>query len=103
MKTAEEVTEERRELTKSLAYGLIYGKGVSSFASELHCGIECAREYIATFKRTFAAVEDWKGKLIKSCRESSQQVPRVSSLGGRVRYFAVRHQSIQRTCDILFH
>jgi DNA polymerase I-like protein with 3'-5' exonuclease and polymerase domains len=85
------VTCEKRAKTKALVYGLLYGKGVQAFASDLQCDISQAQEHIEAFYCAFPALEEWKKTLMNCCQKpQTDTTPHLSVLSGRIRFFPVR-------------
>ncbi|KAK3250240.1 hypothetical protein CYMTET_40375 [Cymbomonas tetramitiformis] len=73
-----------RNWAKQLAYGLLYGKGANTFASEMGTDVETANQAMAAFRRMFPKVDEWLKRVVKDCRE--RRPPHIVTLGGRRRY-----------------
>lgn len=71
----------RRFNCKSLLLGLMYGRGVSSIASQLNCSIEEAQKISDDFYREFPRVKQWMEETQKSAKETGY----VEDLWGRRR------------------
>jgi DNA polymerase-1 len=65
-KVPEEVTDDERQIGKTLNFGLIYGMGPKSFATQVHQRYsieltpEQAQEFIDKYFQSFAGLRDWR-------------------------------------------
>ncbi|KAH9571445.1 hypothetical protein CY35_02G094300 [Sphagnum magellanicum] len=76
------ITEQQREHTKRLVYGLLYGMGVNTLSEHLQCPLTDAQQMLDQFKATFPAVAVWLNQAVQSCRQNGY----VKTLCGRKRY-----------------
>ncbi|CAK9217649.1 unnamed protein product [Sphagnum jensenii] len=76
------ITEQQREHTKRLVYGLLYGMGVNTLSEHLQCPLADAQQMLDQFKATFPAVAVWLNQAVQSCRQNGY----VKTLCGRKRY-----------------
>lgn len=84
----EDVTDFEREQTKTLCYGILYGKGVSTTALDLGVTVEQATELMRDFKRSFPgylifrksylnfaynsiSLQSWIENTLKECRNTT--------------------------------
>lgn len=63
------VSQEERDQTKRLVYGILYGMGAKSLAEQIDCSSDEAAERIKSFKRSFPGVASWLQEAVTSCRE----------------------------------
>ena len=77
------VTDAERHWAKTVSYGLLYGKGVSTMAFDLGIDVAQAQVMVDAFKESLPAVGAW----LKHCVEASrqQEMPCVTTIGGRRR------------------
>lgn len=68
-KTESIVSQEERDQTKRLIYGILYGMGAKSLAEQIDCSSDEAAERIESFKRSFPGVASWLQEAVTSCRE----------------------------------
>lgn len=80
---AAKVTEDLRNETKQMCYGIIYGMGVRSLAAALRVDELTAQERIEEFHRTYPGIR----KFIEKVLESVAKTGYVETLNGRRRYF----------------
>ncbi|KAM3282203.1 helicase and polymerase-containing protein TEBICHI isoform X2 [Capsicum chacoense] len=83
-KTESIVSQEERDQTKRLVYGILYGMGAKSLAEQIDCSSDEAAERIESFKRSFPGVASWLQEAVTSCREKGY----VETLKGRKRFLA---------------
>ena len=82
-KPVEAVTEDERAWAKTVSYGLLYGKAVSTMAFDLDIDVAQAQIMVDAFKESLPAVGAW----LKRCVEESRQqhMPGVTTIAGRRR------------------
>lgn len=68
-KTEAIVSQEERDQTKRLVYGILYGMGAKSLAEQIDCSADEAAERIESFKRSFPGVASWLQEAVTSCRK----------------------------------
>ena len=73
--------KKRRANCKSLLLGLMYGRGVSSIADQLHCDIREAQKISDDFYRGFPRVKQW----MEESQTLAKQLGYVEDLWGRRR------------------
>ncbi|XP_075107854.1 helicase and polymerase-containing protein TEBICHI-like isoform X1 [Nicotiana tabacum] len=78
------VSQEERDQTKRLVYGILYGMGAKSLAEQIDCSTDEAAERIKSFKRSFPCVASWLQEAVTSCREKGY----IETLKGRKRFLA---------------
>lgn len=83
-KTEAIVSQEERDQTKRLVYGILYGMGAKSLAEQIDCSADEAAERIESFKRSFPGVASWLQEAVTSCREKGY----IETLKGRKRFLA---------------
>ncbi|KAK4364934.1 hypothetical protein RND71_016292 [Anisodus tanguticus] len=83
-KTESIVSQEERDQTKRLIYGILYGMGAKSLAEQIDCSSDEAAERIESFKRSFPGVASWLQEAVTSCREKGY----IETLKGRKRFLA---------------
>lgn len=77
------VTEELRNDTKQMCYGMIYGMGVRSLATALRVDESTAQQRIEEFHKTYPGIRKLIEKVLTAAREKGY----VETLNGRRRYF----------------
>lgn len=55
----EQVTKEMRTQAKSINFGLAYGRGASSLASQIGTSVETAKELIEKYFEVYSGIKDW--------------------------------------------
>ncbi|MCD9558471.1 hypothetical protein HAX54_015857 [Datura stramonium] len=83
-KTESIVSQEDRDQTKRLVYGILYGMGAKSLAEQIDCSSDEAAERIESFKRSFPGVSSWLQEAVTSCCEKGY----IETLKGRKRFLA---------------
>ncbi|CAN4127872.1 unnamed protein product [Withania somnifera] len=83
-KTESIVSQNERDQTKRLVYGILYGMGAKSLAEQIGCSSDEAAERIASFKRSFPGVASWLQEAVTSCHEKGY----IETLTGRKRFLA---------------
>ncbi|KAH0649369.1 hypothetical protein KY285_034618 [Solanum tuberosum] len=83
-KTEAIVSQEERDQTKRLVYGILYGMGTKSLTEQIDCSADEAAERIESFKRSFPGVASWLQEAVTSCREKGY----IETLKGRKRFLA---------------
>ena len=78
------VTPAEREFAKSLAYGLLYGKGVAAIAADLGIPISEAGDLVDAFRSSIPTATAWLSDVVAAAR-AAQPVPHVRTLAGRLR------------------
>ncbi|EGC34721.1 hypothetical protein DICPUDRAFT_34531 [Dictyostelium purpureum] len=81
------VTDSDRQQAKHLVYGILYGMGIKSIASELHIPIEQARGKLENFKKTYNKLIEY----LEMVEENVIQNGYIATLFGRVRNFSNIH------------
>lgn len=80
--TVNEVTYQQRQQAKGVCYGIIYGMGASSLASNLDVSVEEAGKFIESFNTTYKLVPEFVDEVISKCRTCGY----VETLLGRRRF-----------------
>jgi len=79
----DQVTPERRDQAKHLAYGLLYGMGPNAVAGALNIrDVRTAAEWQESFLNSMPGVQAW----IKRVKEDCKQTECVKTISGRRRY-----------------
>ena len=86
------VTEEMRRRAKAVNFGLLYGMSETRLAREQGMSRTEARLFIRSYFERFRRVRDY----IEQIREQARQEGAVRTLFGRVRYFPVLQQRVNR-------
>jgi DNA polymerase-1 len=76
------VTDELRKRAKAVNFGIVYGIGDFSLASDLHISRKQADEYIKSYLEKFSGVDNY----LKSCVESAYSIGYTQTIFGRRRY-----------------
>lgn len=74
----------RRRAAKTIAFGLIYGRGARSLAPQLGVEVEVAERYMEAFFQQMPAVKDWMARQHQLIRRQGY----VESLWGRRRHIS---------------
>eukprot|EP00761_Pharyngomonas_kirbyi_P007509 gb/GECH01007519.1/.p1 GENE.gb/GECH01007519.1/~~gb/GECH01007519.1/.p1 ORF type:complete len:1125 (+),score=246.86 gb/GECH01007519.1/:1-3375(+) len=69
-KPEEQISRDEREKAKRVCYGIIYGMGARSLASELKIDVEEAASYIEAFKCKYQGVSRFMGQAPAGCKEN---------------------------------
>uniref|UniRef100_A0A182NH52 DNA polymerase theta n=1 Tax=Anopheles dirus TaxID=7168 RepID=A0A182NH52_9DIPT len=77
-----DVSEELRSRTKAIVYGVIYGMGVRSMASELQVDEDAARTLMEQFHATYPDIRRYIERVVRLTR----QLGYIETLTGRRRY-----------------
>ncbi|KAL6260260.1 hypothetical protein P5V15_007793 [Pogonomyrmex californicus] len=81
--TEEEVTNEMRQRTKQLCYGMIYGMGVKSLAENLCISEPEAQEFLESFMSTYPGIYKWLNDVLEEAHRDGY----ITTLLGRRRQF----------------
>ncbi|XP_043217942.1 DNA polymerase theta-like [Amphibalanus amphitrite] len=79
---SEQVTDEQRQHTKALCYGIIYGMGERSLAAQMAVSEERAGQLQDTFHRQFPGIRPFLSRVVADCVRQGY----VTTLAGRRRY-----------------
>ena len=82
-KAVDAVTEDERAWAKTVSYGLLYGKAVSTMAFDLDIDVAQAQIMVDAFKESLPAVGAWLKRCVEESRE--QHMPGVTTIAGRRR------------------
>lgn len=82
-----DVSEEERQRTKSLCYGMIYGMGSKSLGNQLDISEEQASKIIETFKSRYTGMRDFMAGTIEQCKNNGY----VETILNRRRYLWAIH------------
>ena len=82
-KDAAAVTEDERAWAKTVSYGLLYGKAVSTMAFDLNIDVAQAQLMVDAFKESMPAIKAWLTRCVEDSRQ--QHLPGVTTLAGRRR------------------
>jgi DNA polymerase-1 len=82
-KAVDAVTEDERAWAKTVSYGLLYGKAVSTMAFDLDIDVAQAQIMVDAFKESLPAVRAWLKRCVDEARE--QDLPGVTTIAGRRR------------------
>ena len=77
------VTEAERAWAKTVSYGLLYGKAVSTMAFDLDISVAEAQLMVDAFKKSLPAIDAWLKRCVDQSRE--QDLPGVTTVAGRRR------------------
>ncbi len=78
----EYVTDELRKRAKAVNFGIVYGIGDFSLASDLHISRKQAEEYIKSYLSKFCGVDVY----LKNCVEQARELGYTTTIFGRRRY-----------------
>ncbi len=78
----EYVTDELRKRAKAVNFGIVYGIGDFSLASDLHISRKQAEEYIKSYLGKFCEVDAY----LKNCVEQAKELGYTTTIFGRRRY-----------------
>ncbi|XP_053687275.1 DNA polymerase theta [Sabethes cyaneus] len=76
------VSDELRNCTKAIVYGVVYGMGVKSMAAELNLDEDAARTLMEQFHGTYPEIRRYTEKVVQITRERGY----IETLTGRRRY-----------------
>lgn len=82
--SADHVTEQQRQHTKAICYGIIYGIGAKSLAEKLEVSEDAASVFMEKFKNRFSGIKDFVQRAIEFVRSKGY----VITMNGRRRYFS---------------
>ncbi|XP_055612161.1 DNA polymerase theta [Uranotaenia lowii] len=88
----DEVSDDVRNYTKAIVYGVIYGMGAKSMAAELHVDEDTARTLMEQFHSTYPEIRRYTDKVIQITRERGY----IETLTGRRRYLPAINSTDQR-------
>ena len=77
------VTDDERAWAKTVSYGLLYGKGVSTMAFDLDISVAQAQLMVDEFKKQLPRINDWLNRCVEESR--AQNLPGVTTVAGRRR------------------
>ncbi|XP_058462812.1 DNA polymerase theta isoform X2 [Malaya genurostris] len=83
------VSDELRNCTKAIVYGVIYGMGVKSMATELNVDEDMARTLMEQFHSTYPDIRRYADKVTQITRERGY----IETLTGRRRYLPAIHST----------
>ncbi|EAL68549.1 hypothetical protein DDB_G0277751 [Dictyostelium discoideum AX4] len=83
----EKVSDEERNFAKHLVYGILYGMGINSIASELKVDKEKAKVQLERFKNTYRTLIDF----LESIEDRVFIDAYIKTLFGRIRNFSAIH------------
>ncbi|XP_055534466.1 DNA polymerase theta [Wyeomyia smithii] len=90
------VSDELRNCTKAIVYGVVYGMGVKSMAAELHVDEDTARTLMEQFHTTYPEIRRYTDKVIQITRERGY----IETLTGRRRYLpAIQSTDLKRRAE----
>lgn len=78
----DKVDQEKRQIAKTLNFGIIYGMGAKSFSQTSGLSLEEAKKFIQKYFHDFPKVKEWQNKVIQQVQ--SEQM--VRNLNGRLRF-----------------
>ncbi len=79
---AHSVTPDMRRVAKAVNFGIIYGMGPKKLSEELGIDLNTAKNYIATYYKTYQGVAKYREKMIERARKDGY----VTTLFNRRRY-----------------
>ena len=82
--STDHVTEQQRQHTKAICYGIIYGIGAKSLAEKLKVTEDEANAFMEKFKRRFSGIKDFVRQVTEFVRSKGY----VITMNGRRRYFS---------------
>ena len=82
-KSVAAVTEDERAWAKTVSYGLLYGKAVSTMAFDLGIDVAQAQLMVDAFKESLPAIGAWLKRCVDDSRQ--QELPGVTTVAGRRR------------------
>lgn len=68
-KPEEEITDNERQTSKTIVFGIIYGLGIENLAKALGCSPEAAEELIELFYTTYPGVREWRRRTLLKAAE----------------------------------
>ena len=77
------VTEDERAWAKTVSYGLLYGKAVSTMAFDLNIDVAQAQLMVDAFKESLPAIKAWLTRCVEDAKQ--QQLAGVTTVAGRRR------------------
>ncbi|XP_037904628.1 DNA polymerase theta [Hermetia illucens] len=77
-----EVSEQLRNGTKQICYGIIYGMGIKSLAESLKCEIDDATSLLEQFHIAYPGIRQYTNKVVKFAKQNGY----VETITGRRRY-----------------
>ncbi|XP_054156321.1 DNA polymerase theta-like [Oppia nitens] len=83
-KPIDEVTDDERQQSKQICYGMIYGKGEQSLAEDLEITEDEAKEFMESFIGRYEGVKRFITRTVDKCREKGY----IETLSGRRRYLS---------------
>ncbi|XP_062540713.1 DNA polymerase theta [Armigeres subalbatus] len=83
------VSDELRNYTKTIVYGVIYGMGARSMAEELNVDEDTARTLMEQFHSTYPEIRRYADKVVQVTRERGY----IETLTGRRRYLPAIHST----------
>uniref|UniRef100_A0A8D8F6T3 DNA polymerase theta n=1 Tax=Culex pipiens TaxID=7175 RepID=A0A8D8F6T3_CULPI len=84
-----EVSDELRNYTKAIVYGVIYGMGARSMAAELNVDEDTARTLMEQFHAAYPEIRRYAEKVVQVTRERGY----IETLTGRRRYLPAIHST----------
>jgi len=78
------VSDELRQKTKQVCYGLLYGMGALTLSETLNITEDEAQKLISEFKSTFSGVNTFFNECVTQCRSLGL----VKTLSGRIRHLS---------------
>ena len=82
--SADHVTEQQRQHTKAICYGIIYGIGAKALSEKLEVSENEASVFMEKFKNRFSGIKDFVRRTIEIVRSNGY----VLTMNGRRRYFS---------------
>lgn len=77
-----QITEQLRNKTKQICYGIIYGMGVRTMSESLKCTEDEAKNLLESFHKTYPGIRNYTEKIICDARSNGF----VETIAGRRRY-----------------
>ncbi|MBQ8402795.1 MAG: DNA polymerase I [Clostridia bacterium] len=93
---ADEVSVELRKRAKAINFGIVYGMGAFSLASDLHIPLSAAKEYIEGYFKSYPMVEKYLSDIVEQAKKDGF----VTTLLGRRRY--IKELSSKRKMEVAF-
>lgn len=85
----EEVTKEMRQATKTINFGLMYGRGATSIGIQIGISSEEAKKLLDKYFSTYAGVKKWLDKAAKDAVQKGYAETKI----GRKRWFSMPDKS----------
>ena len=83
------VSEQQRQQTKQLCYGMVYGIGVKALAQQLNITEDEAAHFMESFKSKYPTMRKFITNIVQQCRDKGY----IMTISGRKRYLPQIHST----------